>query len=142
MTEQLKPEPTDKVLEIGTGCGYQAAILSQLVREVYSIEIVEPLAKRAKDTLKRLGYDNVHTRFGNGHQGWPEASPFDAIVVTCAPEKVPEALIEQLKEGGRLIIPVGPPGVVQQLFLFQKVDGEIVEKSVLDVRFVPMTGIG
>lgn len=140
MTEQLRPEPHEKVLEVGTGSGYQAAILSKLVAEVYSIEIVEPLAKRAEETLHRLGFDNVQTKAGDGYQGWPEEAPFDAIIVTCAPEDIPVALVEQLKEGGRMMIPVGPVGGIQKLFLLEKKDGTIVEKAVMDVRFVPMTG--
>jgi len=140
MTEQLKPKADEKVLEIGTGSGYQAAILSRLVKEVYSIEIVKPLAKRAKAALKRLGYDNIRTRVGDGYKGWPGHAPFDAIIVTCAPEDIPPALIEQLKEGGRMMIPVGPEGKVQKLYLLEKTGGEIERKAVMDVRFVPMTG--
>lgn len=140
MTEQLRPEPHEKVLEVGTGSGYQAAILSKLVAEVYSIEIVEPLAKRAEETLHRLGFDNVQTKAGDGYQGWPEEAPFDAIIVTCAPEGIPVALVEQLKEGGRMMIPVGPLGGIQKLYLLEKKDGNIEETAVMDVRFVPMTG--
>ena len=140
MTEQLKPEAGEKILEIGTGSGYQAAILAELVDQVYSIEIVKPLAERARETLKRLGYENVHSRTGDGFKGWPDAAPFDAIIVTCAPEDIPSALVEQLKEGGRMMIPVGPAGAVQKLYLLEKLDGEIVKKAVMDVRFVPMTG--
>lgn len=140
MTEKLDPQPEDKVLEIGTGSGYQAAILSKLVDEVYSIEIVEPLAEQAARTLKRLGFDNVHARYGDGYEGWPEEAPFDAIIVTCAPGDVPQALVEQLKEGGRMMIPVGDVGTVQKLYFMEKSDGDIRKKSVMDVRFVPMTG--
>ncbi len=140
MTEQLKPEPDEKILEIGTGSGYQAAVLAELVSEVYSVEIVEPLAISAKETLKRLGYDNVHTRAGDGYQGWPEEAPFDAIIVTCAPDDIPLKLVEQLKEGGRMMIPVGPVGSVQKLYLLEKREGKIEKKAVMDVRFVPMTG--
>jgi protein-L-isoaspartate(D-aspartate) O-methyltransferase len=107
MTEKLEPKPTDRVLEIGTGSGYQAAVLAELVKEVYTIEIVEPLARRAEADLQRLGYTNVHVRAGDGYKGWPEAAPFDAVIVTCAPNDVPQPLVEQLKEGGRMIIPVG-----------------------------------
>ncbi len=107
MTEQLDPQPTDRVLEIGTGSGYQAAVLSHLVRDVYTIEIQEPLGRRADAVLKQLGYANVHRRIGDGYQGWPEAAPFDKIIVTCSPEKVPQPLVDQLREGGRLIVPVG-----------------------------------
>lgn len=139
MTEKLEPKPTDRVLEVGTGSGYQAAVLAELVKEVYTIEIVEPLARRAEADLKRLGCTNVHVRAGDGYQGWPEAAPFDAIMVTCAPEAVPQPLIAQLKDGGRMIIPVGPAGN-QQLVLLRK-EGERLEKrAVLPVRFVPMTG--
>ena len=107
MTEQLRLKPNDRVLEIGSGSGYQAAILAELVAEVYTIEIVEPLAKSAEATLQRLGYKNVHTKVGDGYKGWPEEAPFDAIIVTCAPEKVPQPLVDQLKDGGRMVIPVG-----------------------------------
>jgi protein-L-isoaspartate(D-aspartate) O-methyltransferase len=138
MTEQLDPQPTDRVLEIGTGSGYQAAVLSRLVREVHTMEIVEPLARRAEADLKRLGYANVHVRAGDGFQGWPEASPFDSIIVTCAPEHVPPPLMAQLKEGGRMIIPVGPAHD-QSLFLLRKKEGKLLQQAVLAVRFVPMT---
>ena len=107
MTQVLDPQPEDKVLEIGTGSGYQSAVLSPLVKDVYTIEIVEPLGKRARATLKRLHYDNVHPRIGDGYKGWPEQAPFDKIIVTCSPENVPRPLIEQLKEGGKMIIPLG-----------------------------------
>jgi protein-L-isoaspartate(D-aspartate) O-methyltransferase len=106
MTEQLDPQPGDKVLEIGTGSGYQAAVLSLLVDQVYSIEIVEPLGLRAEKTLQTLGMDNVHVKVGDGYKGWPEAAPFDSIIVTCSPESVPQPLIDQLREGGRMIIPI------------------------------------
>lgn len=140
MTQELKPQPTDRVLEIGTGSGYQAAVLSQLVAEVYSIEIVEPLAERAAKTLKELGFQNVHARAGNGWLGWPEKAPFDAIIVTCAPDAIPPALVEQLREGGRMIIPVGPENHVQELYLLEKRGGKIEQRSILPVHFVPMTG--
>ena len=107
MTEVLDPKPTDKVYEVGTGSGYQAAILSRLVKDVYSVEIHEPLGKRATEVLKELGYTNIHTRCGDGYAGWPEAAPFDAIIVTCAPESIPQPLVDQLKEGGRMVIPLG-----------------------------------
>src|SRR5450759_3713631 len=119
MTGQLDPKPTDRVLEIGTGSGYQAAVLAQLVAEVYTIEIIEPLAQRAGADLKRLGYTNIQVRAGDGYKGWPEAAPFDAIIVTCAPEKVPPPLVEQLKDGGRMIIPIGP-GWDQNMVLLRK----------------------
>ena len=139
MTEQLGPKPKDRILEIGTGSGYQAAVLSRLVADVYSIEIVEPLARRAAADLARLGCKNVHVRAGDGYRGWPEAAPFDAIIVTCAPEKVPEPLVQQLKEGGRIIIPVGSLHA-QSLYLLEKRGGKIEQREVLSVRFVPMTG--
>ena len=139
MTEQLAPQASDRVLEIGTGSGYQAAILAGLVREVYSIEIVEPLAKRATADLARLGYHNVRVRHGDGYQGWPEAAPFDSIIVTCAPDHVPQPLVDQLREGGRMIIPVGDFGN-QNLFLLRKQGGRLERERILPVRFVPMTG--
>ncbi|HXI70317.1 MAG TPA: protein-L-isoaspartate(D-aspartate) O-methyltransferase [Verrucomicrobiae bacterium] len=139
MTEKLEPKPADRVLEVGTGSGYQAAVLAELVQEVYTIEIVEPLARRAEADLNRLGYTNVHVRAGDGYQGWPEAAPFDAIMVTCAPEDVPQPLTAQLKDGGRMIIPVGPMGN-QQLVLLRKAGGRLQPHAVLPVSFVPMTG--
>lgn len=139
MTEQLDPQPADRILEIGTGSGYQAAVLSGLVREVYTLEILEPLANRAIADLKRLGFTNVLVRLGDGYQGWPEAAPFDAIIVTCAPDNVPQPLIKQLQDGGRMIIPVGPLDD-QELVLLRKQGGQLVKTSVLPVRFVPMTG--
>jgi len=110
MTEQLNPKPTDRILEIGTGSGYQAAILSRLVAEVYTIEIIEPLAKRAEADLRRLGFLNVKVLAGDGYKGWPEHAPFDSVIVTCAPNHIPQALIDQLQDGGRMIIPIGSPG--------------------------------
>jgi protein-L-isoaspartate(D-aspartate) O-methyltransferase len=139
MTEQLQPTRNDRVLEVGTGSGYQAAILAELVAEVYTIEIIEPLAKSAETTLDRLGYKNVHVKAGDGYKGWPERAPFDAITVTCAPDHVPQPLIDQLKEGGRMIIPVGVFGD-QQLYLLEKKNGKLQRRAVLPVRFVPMTG--
>jgi protein-L-isoaspartate(D-aspartate) O-methyltransferase len=139
MTEQLDPQPTDKVLEIGTGSGYQAAILSPLVDQVYTIEIVKPLGQRAARTLKRLGYKNVHPMIGDGYKGWPEHAPFDKIIVTCSPEKVPQPLVEQLREGGRMIVPVGER-YQQMLYLFEKKDGKLVKIGSLPTLFVPMTG--
>ena len=142
MTEQLDPKRTDRVLEIGTGSGYQAAVLSPLVQAVYTIEIVEPLAKRAETDLARLGFKNVHVRAGDGYKGWPEQAPFDAVIVTCAPDHVPEPLVQQLKEGGRMIIPVGNKDGVQELYVLEKRAGEVRRKAVLPVRFVPMTRRG
>jgi protein-L-isoaspartate(D-aspartate) O-methyltransferase len=139
MTEKLDPKPTDKVLEIGTGSGYQAAVLGQLVREVCTIEIVEPLARQAEATLKRLAYTNVLVRAGDGYKGWPEAAPFDAIIVTCAPDHVPQPLVDQLKDGGRMIIPVGSPGQ-QELYILRKEGNKVKRSAVLPVLFVPMTG--
>ncbi|MBW8863946.1 MAG: protein-L-isoaspartate(D-aspartate) O-methyltransferase [Verrucomicrobia bacterium] len=139
MTAHLNPQPDHRVLEIGTGSGYQAAVLARLVADVYSIEIIEPLSQRAAAILQRLGSRNVHLRTGDGHRGWPEAAPFDAIIVTCAPEQhIPPPLIAQLKEGGRLIIPLGPPGD-QELFSYQKRGPNLTERARLPVRFVPMT---
>jgi protein-L-isoaspartate(D-aspartate) O-methyltransferase len=137
MTEELQPQPTDRVLEVGTGSGYQAAILAELVTAVYTIDIIEPLAKSAEATLLRLGYKNVHVRTGDGYKGWPEHAPFDSIIVTCAPERVPQPLLEQLKEGGRMIIPVGAK-FAQELYLFEKKNGRLQQSAVLPVRFVPM----
>jgi protein-L-isoaspartate(D-aspartate) O-methyltransferase len=139
MTEQLEPKPTDRVLEIGAGSGYQAAVLAGLVAAVYSIEIVEPLAKQAAETCRRLAYTNVVIKAGDGYQGWPDKAPFDAIIVTCAPEHVPKPLVEQLKDGGKMIIPVGP-SYDQSLYLLVKTGKEIKQRAVLPVRFVPMTG--
>ena len=137
MTAQLKPEPDHRVLEIGTGSGYQAAVLSGLVADVFTIEIVESLGHAAEATLQRLGYKNVHVKIGDGYKGWPEHAPFDSIIVTCAPDQVPPALVEQLKEGGRMVIPVGPP-LAQELYIVQKVNGQLRQTALLDVRFVPM----
>jgi protein-L-isoaspartate(D-aspartate) O-methyltransferase len=139
MTEKIEPKPADRVLEIGTGSGYQAAVLAELTAEVYTIEIIEDLANRAAATLQRLGYTNVHARAGDGYKGWPEAAPFDAIIVTCAPEKVPQPLIDQLKDGGRMIIPVGSSSK-QRLVLLHKHDGKLDRQAVLPIHFVPMTG--
>jgi protein-L-isoaspartate(D-aspartate) O-methyltransferase len=138
MTEQLRLKPSDRVLEIGTGSGYQAAILAELVAEVYSIEIVVPLAKDAERTLQRLGYKNVHVKVGDGYKGWPETAPFDAIIVTCAPDNVPQPLVAQLKDDGRMVIPVGDR-FAQELYLLEKQDGQLKQSATLPVRFVPMT---
>jgi protein-L-isoaspartate(D-aspartate) O-methyltransferase len=139
MTEKLEPQPTDRILEIGTGSGYQAAILAELVAKVYTMEIVEPLAQRAEADLKRLGYTNVFCRLGDGYQGWPEAAPFDGIILTCAPEQLPQPLTDQLKEGGNLILPVGVIGY-QELVLYRKRHGRLERQDEMAVRFVPMTG--
>jgi protein-L-isoaspartate(D-aspartate) O-methyltransferase len=139
MTEQLDPQPGDKVLEIGTGSGYQAAILSPLVKEVYSIEIVESLGQKAARTLKRLKYPNVQTKIGDGYQGWAEHAPFDKIIVTCSPEKVPQPLVDQLREGGRMVIPVGER-YTQELYLLRKTNGRLEKEVLVPTMFVPMTG--
>ena len=140
MTETIAPRKTDRVLEIGTGSGYQAAVLSELVHEVYTIEIVEPLGRLARRRLQKLKYDNVHTRIGDGYKGWAQKAPFDKIIVTCSPEKVPAPLVEQLKEGGRLLIPLGER--YQQVFhLFEKKQGRLVQTKLIPALFVPMTGI-
>jgi len=140
MTEALEPQPTDRVYEVGTGSGYQASILSRLVKEVYSVEIHEPLGKRAAEVIKSLGYDNIHTRVGDGYNGWPEAAPFDAVIVTCAPENVPAPLVEQLKEGGRMVIPLGTR-FNQIVYLKVKRDGKLTDvRELRPTLFVPMTG--
>lgn len=139
MTEALDPQPTDAVLEIGTGSGYQAAVLSPLVDRVYSIEIVDELGERAAETLARLGYENVTTRVGDGFLGWPDAAPFDKIIVTCSPESVPEPLVDQLREGGMIIIPVGER-YQQTLYRLTKKDGSLVREALRPTLFVPMTG--
>jgi protein-L-isoaspartate(D-aspartate) O-methyltransferase len=140
MTQALRPQATDKVLEIGTGSGYQAAVLAEIVAQVYTIEIVPALGERARADLARLDYGNVHVRVGDGYEGWPEHAPFDSIIVTCSPEHVPQPLVDQLREGGRMIIPVGTQAGGQELYLLQKSGGQVVKRAVLPVRFVPMTG--
>lgn len=139
MTEQLDVQPHHRVLEIGTGSGYQAAVLAALARDVYSIEIVGELGRKAAKTLKRLKYNNVHTRIGDGYLGWPEAAPFDRIIVTCSPENVPKPLVEQLREGGKMVIPVGTR-YHQNLYLYVKQDGELKRQPLRGTFFVPMTG--
>ena len=138
MTELAAPGPEARVLEIGTGSGYQAAVLAELARDVYTIEIVEPLAARAAALLQLLGYANVKTRAGDGYRGWPEAAPFDAIIVTAAPPQIPEPLKQQLKPGGRLVVPVGER--IQKLVVVTRTADGFSEQTVLPVRFVPMTG--
>ncbi len=140
MTQTVDPKPGDRSLEVGTGSGYQAAVLGELVQEVYTIEIIPDLAERAEKALAELGYDNVEVRQGDGYQGWPEKAPFDIILITAAPEEIPQPLIDQLAEGGRLVVPVGPQGEVQTLTLVTKEKGEVKRAYITDVRFVPMTG--
>lgn len=141
MTESLKLTRESKVLEIGTGSGYQAAVLSEITPHVFTIEIVEPLARRAIDTLEQRGYRTVKVRIGDGYAGWPEHAPFDAIIVTCAPDHIPPKLTEQLKAGGRMCIPVGSAHGVQELVLTTKNhDGTLGRRTLIPVRFVPMTG--
>lgn len=139
MTQALNPQPTDKVLEIGTGSGYQAAVLSPLVSEVYTIEIVEKLGRRAQRTLRRLDYKNVHVRTGDGYLGWPEAAPFDKIIVTCSPESIPQPLADQLKTGGQMVIPVGER-YQQNLYRVTKRNGKLERETLRATLFVPMTG--
>lgn len=141
MTDLMQIKAGDKVLEVGTGSGYQAAVLAQIAGSVYSIEIVEPLARQAGDRLKALGYRNVKTRVGDGYYGWQEASPFDAIIVTAAASHVPPPLIRQLKSGGRMVIPLGTQFMTQYLMLVEKQqDGSVTTRQILPVRFVPLTG--
>lgn len=141
MTDLIAPEPDDTVLEVGTGSGYQAAILSGLVAEVYTIEIIDALADEAKARLARLGYDNITARLGDGYYGWEEHAPFDAIVVTAAASHVPPPLIGQLKPGGRMVIPVGGRFATQQLLFIEKTaEGEVISRQIAAVRFVPLTG--
>jgi len=141
MTDLLNVKPTDTVLEIGTGSGYQAAILSKLVKQVYSLEIIEELSIKARRRLEKLGYDNVTVRTGDGRHGWPEHAPFDGIIVTAATPYIPQALIEQLRPGARMVVPVGFPFSYQQLMVVEKkADGKIDSQHILDVSFVPLTG--
>ncbi|MCB9048962.1 MAG: protein-L-isoaspartate(D-aspartate) O-methyltransferase [Lewinellaceae bacterium] len=139
MTEAIRPKPDFRVLEIGTGSGYQAAVLAKIVDKAYTIEIVEELAGQATKRLQKLGYDNVQVRFGDGYHGWKEHAPYDAIVVTAAAEFIPPPLVEQLKPGGIMIIPIGSPFMVQTLMLVEKKGGQIKTKSLFPVRFVPFT---
>lgn len=143
MTDLADLKPGEKVLEIGTGSGYQAAVLAELGVEVYSIEIIQPLGEAAREQLRQLGYTDIQLRIGDGYAGWPEAAPFDAIVVTAAPESVPQPLIDQLATGGRMVIPVGVEGQTQTLKVIEKnADGEISERAVVPVGFVPLTRDG
>jgi protein-L-isoaspartate(D-aspartate) O-methyltransferase len=138
MTELVRPDPETKVLEIGTGSGYQAAVLAECAGQVYTIEILPELGRQAADLLKRLGYDTIHTRIGDGFDGWPEHAPFDAIVVTAAPPKIPQPLLDQLAVGGRLVIPVGRQS--QNLVVVTRTADGFERRTVTPVRFVPMTG--
>ena len=140
MTDLLNVAPDDKVLEVGTGSGYQAAVLAEIVRAVFSIEIIEPLGREAARALAAAGYRNLQTRIGDGYAGWPDEAPIDGIIVTAAAPYVPQPLIDQLKNGGRLVIPLGEPQGVQSLFVIDKdVRGTVTRRKVLDVRFVPLT---
>ncbi|HEC69423.1 MAG TPA: protein-L-isoaspartate(D-aspartate) O-methyltransferase [Candidatus Omnitrophica bacterium] len=137
MTELLRLNPQDRILEIGTGSGYQAAILAEIAKEVYTVEILPTLAERAKNLLEDLGYKNIRVKCGDGYLGWPEYAPFEAIIVTCAPEHIPQPLITQLAEGGRMVIPVGK-FPYQKLLLVEKKEGKIKKKEIIPVLFVPM----
>lgn len=140
MTEVIRPNPQMKVLEIGTGSGYQAAVLAEIVKDVYTIEIVAEHGKVAAERLKKLGYNNVHVRIGDGYLGWEEHAPYDAIIVTAGAEAVPPPLLGQLKEGGSMVIPVGPPYMTQTLKLIEKKKGKTVTRNLMPVVFVPFTG--
>ncbi len=137
MTQTVKPEPGKKALEIGTGSGYQAAVLAEIVDSVYSIEIVPELAKQSAQLFTKLGYDNIISKYGDGYRGWPEHAPFDIIIVTAAPEEIPRPLLDQLAENGRLVIPVGGPYSFQELLLAEKKKGKIIKQRIASVRFVP-----
>ncbi len=139
MTELLQPRKGQKFLEIGTGSGYQAAVLAELVDTVFTIEIVGPLAAEATERLRRLHYENVVVRHGDGYAGWPEHAPFDGIIVTAAPEEIPQPLLDQLKEGGKMVVPTGKAWAIQTLTLVEKKNGQIIRRDVAPVRFVPLT---
>ncbi len=139
MTQLLEIQTEDKVLEIGTGSGYQAAVLAHLSDFVFSVEIIQELAERASNTLKELGYDQVRIKWSDGHTGWQDESPFDAIIVTCATPEIPRELFDQLNEGGKLVLPLGDPATYQVLTVITKIEGEAQTKQISGVRFVPMT---
>lgn len=139
MTQHLTLQPGEKVLEIGTGSGYQAAILAELTNQVYTVEIIEPLGRRAATTLEELDY-TIHCKIDDGYYGWTEYAPFDAIIVTCAPDHVPQPLLKQLKDGGRMVIPIGPPGFLQTLWLFEKKGDKLQSTNLGGVVFVPLLG--
>jgi protein-L-isoaspartate(D-aspartate) O-methyltransferase len=141
MTDLLDPDGHCRALEVGTGSGYQAAVLSEVCKHVHTIEIVEPLGVSARERLERLGYDDVEVRIGDGYYGWPEAAPFDVIVVTAVASHIPPPLIEQLRPGGRMVLPVGSRYTTQQLVLVRKLDdGSVTTRQILPVAFVPLTG--
>lgn len=140
MTELLRLHSGSRVLEIGAGSGYQAAILAELTPHVYTVEIVEELYEQARERLARLGYDTVQIKHGDGYYGWEEHAPYDAIIVTCAPDHIPQPLINQLADGGRMVIPVGPPGAYQVLWLVERQGQEIKTERMMGVAFVPLTG--
>ena len=140
MTTVAELSPTDKVLEVGTGSGYQAAVLGEIVREVYSIEIIETLARESSELLNKLGYQNIHVMHGDGYRGWKEAAPFDAILITAAAPKIPAPLLDQLKVGGRLVMPLGRSRAPQELILLTKTENGLRKRVVTNVAFVPMTG--
>jgi protein-L-isoaspartate(D-aspartate) O-methyltransferase len=141
MTQLLELKGGEKVLEIGTGSGYQAAVLAEMVKEVYTVEIYESLSKKSENLLNNLGYKNIHFKVGDGYYGWEEHAPFDAIIVTCAPDHIPPHLLQQIREdGGRMVIPVGGIWMVQTLMKIEKIKGEIKSKGITGVRFVPMVG--
>lgn len=141
MTQLLEPDEHQKILEVGTGSGYQAAVLAEMGATVYTIEIIPELGNRAEAILKELGYNGVHVKIGDGYAGWPEVAPFDRIIVTCAPEEVPEPLVDQLKPGGKIVIPIGPENEIQFLVVLRKNNnGRLIRDMKYPVRFVPMTG--
>lgn len=141
MTEMLRLRPDSKVLEVGTGSGYQAAILAELTSRVYTIEVIEELCQQAMQRLARLGYRNVQVECGDGYYGWEDHAPYDAIIVTCAPDHIPQPLVNQLADGGRMVIPVGPPGAYQVLWLVERRGEEVKSRRMMGVAFVPLTGV-